>query len=209
MKYGEVLPPTVVIPSSGFWLLNDLKRNPFQLLTILKGDRVMDCGAYVGTFSAAVLEQGAESVVCFEAHPANALQLRANLIPYAARVTIREVALIAGDAQAVQLFRSGFSGAHSLLPSNTRKKFIETKATNFRRELTTLKPTVVKLDVEGAEYDLMDSLFSGDLTSVRELFLEFHPIENRDARIAHVRKYVEEEGLIVRSDRRRAFVATR
>lgn len=44
---------------------------------------------------------------------------------------------------------------------------------------------------------------------MRDIFIEFHPIENRDARIALVTEKLNAEGLITVSERRRAFIATR
>lgn len=69
MEYGSVLPKDYTIPSSAFWLLKDLATaNPFKLVALKPGDRVMDCGAFIGTFTSACLEQGASRAFVAE-HP--------------------------------------------------------------------------------------------------------------------------------------------
>jgi len=210
MRYGETLPAGFNVPRSAFWLQKDLtKTNPFELLRINSGDVVMDFGAYIGTFTAAAIEQGAASVTCYEAAPKNASLLRENMLRYGGSVSVVEAAVTAADAESVPLTMSGFSGANSILPSAHRPKAITVRAVNFRRELLRLRPQVLKLDVEGAEYSLMASLAPHDLASVTALFIEFHPIENRDEKIREICHYITNEGLSVTSARRRAFVATR
>lgn len=207
MEYGSVLPKDFTLPSSAFWLLKDLgTANPFALVNLRPGDRVMDCGAFIGTFAAACLEQDASRAFCYEAAPKNATLLRENVGRYDNKALVREAALVPGYDPVVTLTMSGFSGANSILPSENRKKVITVPAVCFRDELRTHNPNVLKLDVEGAEYDLLDSLHLGDLASVRVAFVEFHPIDKRDERIACIRNSFEREGFKVLSDRRRAFV---
>ena len=211
MRYGDVLPADFNLPSSAFWLRKDLTEagNPFKLIEVVAGDRVMDCGAYAGTFAAACMEQGAAGVACYEAHPRNAALLRQNIARYAGAVTVFEGALTAGNDERVALTTSGFSGANSILPSANRPKTIDVKAFNFRNHLRGVNPNVLKLDVEGAEYDLIDSLQKEGLASVRTIFVEFHPIDGREKRVNDVKAFIEAEGFTVLSNRLRAFVARR
>lgn len=211
MKYGDALPADFNIPTSAFWLRNDLKPsgNPFALLPLAPDTVVMDCGAYIGTFAAACIEQGARHVYCYEAAPKNAALLCQNMERYGQYVTVVEAALTSHYNIAVALTMSGFSGANSIVPSENRPRSIVVGAINFRDTLLAIRPQVVKLDVEGAEYDLLLSLRAGDLSTVDSLFVEFHPIANREAKIAAVESYIKSEGLTVVGTRRRAFTAVR
>ena len=211
MNYGAALPIDFSTTPPPFWMRKDLtpEKNPFKLVDLHPGDTAMDCGGCIGTFTSACLEQGAAHVTVYEAAPKNAVLLRQNMIRYGSAVTVVEAALVATDAKSIDLTLSGFSGANSILPSPTRKKSVTVAAINFRDELLRLRPDVVKIDIEAAEYDLLDSLKAGDLASVRTAFIEFHPIDRRDARIAAIRAFLEAEGFTVLSERRRAFVATR
>ncbi len=210
MKYGTALPEDFIIPKNTmFWMKKDLEKNPFELLPIRKGEIVMDCGAHVGTFAAAALEQGAARVACYEALPKNAAVLRENMARYGNRVRVIEKALVAGNETHIHLNLSGFSGAHSIIPANNRKKSLVVPAVNFRAELLRLQPTMIKMDIEGAEYSILESLENEDLFSVKSLFIEFHPIEDRQMRLARIHEFIEEEGFQIISTRNRAFIATR
>jgi FkbM family methyltransferase len=210
MKYGDALPDGFEIPSSGFWLKNDLtpEGNPFRLIRLRDGDRVMDCGLFVGTFTAACLEQGAAAVRSYEAAPKNAVLAKKNLARYGEKVTLVEAALVATEVTSVTLNLAAFSGANTIVAGKS-KKSLNVPAVNFRRELLEFKPTVLKLDVEGAEYDLLDSLKPGDLASVRSIFIEFHPIDKRAERIRTIQRFIEDEGFVLESSKLRAFVASR
>jgi hypothetical protein len=103
---------------------------------------------------------------------------------------------------------AAFSGANTIVAGKS-KKSLNVPAVNFRRELLEFKPTVLKLDVEGAEYDLLDGLKPGDLASVRSIFIEFHPIDKRAERIRTIQRFIEDEGFVLESSKLRAFVASR
>ena len=211
MKYGDALPKDYNIPTSAFWLRKDLTQsgNPFKNVDIVEGDRVMDCGAYIGTFAAACVEQGATRVTCYEAAPKNAALLRENVMRYDGRVEVIEAAIVPYKDSHAVLTMSNFSGANSIVESPNRKKKITVKALNFRDELQRIHPTILKLDVEGAEYALLESINAEDLSSVRCLFVEFHPIEHREERYSEVQRLILEAGFWIRSHRLRTFTAAR
>ena len=210
-RYGEALPAHFVLPASFRWVLaKDLHNNPFSYVEVHAGDRVMDCGAAVGTFSVAALEAGA-SVRAFEPLPKNAAILRDNVAPYGERADVIEAALIPGPESSVWLAGgSGFPGTHSIC---SRAKVIKQKflvpALMFREQLIYYQPNVLKLDIEGGEYLLMPTLKLGDLASVHCVFIEFHPFDDREARIFAIARYLQAEGLKIVHDRKRAFTARR
>lgn len=215
MEYGQALPPTFqFVP---FWARKDLKKNPFQQIVLYPTDRVMDCGAHVGMFTVACLEQGVASVQCYEPAPKNADRLRINTEPYGAqgRVTIKESALVPHKCGPVMLRLSGFDGAHQLqtvadlLQKDDAPRTVSVSTTPFRPELLAFGPSVLKIDVEGAEYELLDALQSGDLDSVRWLFVEFHPYPDREERIRMIRLFLKAEGFALVNTRPRSFIATR
>jgi len=181
---------------------------------IRPGDTVFDCGAHVGMFAAAALEQGAGMVYCYEPVPKNLERLKENLKSYGKKAVIVAAAMMGERTKTVAMSLSSFDGAHQLVSITENlgkavKRSVSVRALSFRNCLLKRKPDVIKLDVEAAEYEIMKSLHPGDLESVRCLFIEFHPIKNRDQKIAAVRRYIVSEGFRVVSDRKRAFVAWR
>lgn len=169
----------------------------------------MDCGAYIGTFTAAAIEQGAKWAVCYEAAPKNAELLRENMNRYGKRVTVNELALVPGKGGSIELTMSGFSGANSIIPSPNRKKSITVDTVNFRDELRRISPTVMKMDIEGAEYPILETLKPGDLRGLNSVFIEFHPDPKREERVGKFRAFLIEEGFELVSERNRAFIAVR
>lgn len=195
-----------------YWpfLKNDIeKKNPFELLPFTKGDTVLDGGGYVGTFAAAAMEQGAAWVVSYEATPDNAKILRKNMERYGRAVRVVEKALISGKQKTVQLSISPFPGSNSTVPSEKRPERISVPAAEFRHEVQYLRPSIIKLDIEGGEYRILGDLKAGDLSWVRAIFIEFHPNPEKKTRIAAIKEYLETEGFEIASERTRAFIAVK
>src|SRR5262249_38416114 len=113
------------------------------------------------------------------------------------------------DRGSVELFGSGFPGTHSVAPRKKATRPVSVRAISFREEITTFRPQVLKLDVEGAEYDLLGSLRPGDLSSINCAFIEFHPTEDRDRRVGEIRAFLSSEGMTVVKERLRAFTVVR
>ena len=206
-KYGEALPKDFNIPSAFRWILDkDLTvNNPFDQVVMGPGARVMDCGAAVGTFSAAALEQGAGLVRCYEPIPENAAVLEANLKRYDGKARIIEAALVPDGRKVAELRGTGFPGNHSLIERPNDKGSVPVRAVSFRAEVLQFRPDLIKLDVEGAEYDLLASLRKDDLVKTSCMFIEFHPITDRDSRLAAVKSFLTEEGFVVVKNRLHAF----
>jgi FkbM family methyltransferase len=115
---------------------------------------VVDCGAYCGYFS--VLAAGAfprSRLVCFEANPANIPMLEAQLELLVTKVELRPQAVFVRDGTAA--FTGG--GVGGALVPNEPDGLRNVVCIDFPRWLRTAKPAslVWKLDVEGAELDLL------------------------------------------------------
>lgn len=208
--YGN-LPGHFNLPASFRWILEkDFKTNPFDRVVVGVGDCVMDCGAAIGTFSVAAIQAGAGKVICYEPLPASLDVLRDNMAPYD-DAEIVAAALVADHRNEVMLngSASGFPGNHSIIDKGKSKDHIIVRACSFRDEIARIKPQMIKMDIESAEYDLLESLQPGDLDNTRCMFIEFHPIDNREQRIGMIRKYLEDEGFTIVKTRLRAFTAVK
>lgn len=211
MRYGEVLPKDFKMP---FGLGSDLKRNPFEPMTIRRGDVCMDVGACTGSWSIAAMEEGAAAALAYEPHPKNFQETCKNLMPYGARTRVMQAAMV-GDRRKTVTLHLGMSVAHTLVERKTTTKHIDVPAVRFRDELKKVRPEVLKVDVEGAEYGMFAGLKPGDLRTVRSIFVEFHSnSEHRlspdDPGVKAIRQYIVAEGLTeVATKRLKAYVAER
>jgi len=212
MTFAYTLPPGFNLTPAFRWILTkDLQTNPFDRMVIAPGDRVMDCGAAIGTFTAAALEAGAGLVRAYEPLPVNVEVLRQNVGRYGERAEIVPAALVPDRRPTAWLETgSSFPGTHSIVTrAKNPKGRVEAAATNFRDEVLRLRPQVIKLDVEGAEYDLLATLRPGDFADLTCCFIEFHPWDHQDAAILRVRRFLAGEGMVCVKSRKRAFTALR
>jgi FkbM family methyltransferase len=148
------------------------------------GDVIWDIGANIGLVSlvlAAGSRQQRVRIVAFEPEPATARSLRRNIAAnHLSNIAVLEVAL-SKDNGSAELFIGGESGAgtHSLVPAGlegSRRVRVLTQTGASIAQEQGRGPDVVKIDVEGAEMDVLRGceplLRSG---SIRELFIEIHP----------------------------------
>lgn len=144
-------------------------------------DIFFDIGGNIGVVSLCVAGESGARVHAFEPEPRNATRLKDNaaLNGLERRIEVHELAIGTGKGVA-KLFVAGKEGCglHSLV--NSREGSIPITVPvlaldDAANEIGVL-PNVVKVDVEGAEFEVLkgmqDLLRRG---AVRDLFLEFHP----------------------------------
>jgi FkbM family methyltransferase len=142
----------------------------YARLPIEPGDTVLDLGASIGAFPMLVaLPAGASRVVCVEPEPRNYALLVHNT-RNAGEVETRPVG-VSWLGGPVPLYLSTASGmGHSTFVRRGREA-IEMQTVTLASLLDELRPAIVKVDVEGAEYGLgLDEL----PPYVRGLAVEFH-----------------------------------
>jgi FkbM family methyltransferase len=143
-------------PTTGIWHRPDagedfiLKEQSYYSPMDVKGREVMDVGANIGSFAIKALNAGAKWVYCYEPFPETFTVLKKNQKQC---MSLHEIALVGDNRTTIDLYLSKrFPAAHSTVPRRGREK-LEVKAANFRKELDSLKPTALKIDCEGTEYE--------------------------------------------------------
>ena len=165
-------PPLIRGLESGHYEWNEksaLKRH------LERGDRVLELGAGAGYLSILSAQRiGGENVVSVEASPAMLDVLRKNLDSNGARdVDLRHGAVVA-DRYAGETVRFRVSEAFwasSLAGEATGDNVVEVPALRLTDLLEEVQPTVVVMDVEGAELELCDRNWPA---CVRLLIMEIH-----------------------------------
>lgn len=138
-----------------------------------KGSVVFDLGAGVGRFAQAIAAE--TGCLCYAAEP-NPHQFR--LIPDDARIN-KYLMAIADRKGTVRFYVSQQPAASSILPVQTETiaQTIEVQATDLEgwvEDLAVKQVDLIKMDIEGAEIMVIESLSDEFLTSVRQLSIEFH-----------------------------------
>lgn len=151
----------------------DEVQSSYRLLEINEKDTVLDVGANIGAFSRLACDQGAKVVVGYEPFPDNVKLAKKN----APKADIREAALISGADTKITFYvnvRGKNHGSHSSVPTRGRD-MITVPAANFAKVLKEVRPNKIKMDCEGAEYDLL----AAPLPSfVKRIALEIHLQKN-------------------------------
>jgi FkbM family methyltransferase len=136
----------------------------------LEGKVVLDIGGNIGAFSNFAIERGAKEVWAFEPEEENFELLSMNV---GGRAKVFRGALISGKDSEIKFYKttSGKNpGNYSMIPFKGRE-IVKVPAINFSSVLNELQPEVIKMDCEGAEYDLLKTVLPD---SVQEISLEIH-----------------------------------
>jgi FkbM family methyltransferase len=172
-------------PQRGVWLREGTQdaqffgeRRTHDMLNIGPDDVVLDVGGNCGLFSIYACERGAGVVACIEADPSNANLAQRNFLQRecSTRIVMLRAAIVPDSfeaTKAILYLNSGKNlGIHSLMARRGRAQ-LEVDAVQWTDVMQTIGPTVVKVDIEGGEYTLMNELAHLP-TRVRAIYCEMH-----------------------------------
>ena len=140
----------------------------------LASRRVLDVGAHIGAFVVKCQQAGAEFVLAVEPHPDNVRVLEANADP---GTTVIWQAAVTPTRGKVPLYLADSPGngpcTHSTVAYRGRTRTIEVEGWPLFPLLDTMAVEVLKMDIEGGEFDLLEEL--DDLPShVKQIGMEVH-----------------------------------
>ena len=157
------------------------------LTHLTDGQVVIDIGAHVGMFAVAAAARGAR-VLCFEPLRENVelLNENARLNGYERRI-ISHCLAAAGRHGTVELFvEKGNTGGSTRFPAihpgwrnNERVRSITVPCVTLHGIFQRADLKVcdcLKMDCEGAEFDILESAGTDDLRRIRMLIMEYHPL---------------------------------
>ncbi len=142
-----------------------------RTITLGPEDVVADIGAYVGEYGLYAIRNGAGRVKCYEPTPVTFDLLCINV---GDTIETYNLAVVGDDSTTVRLnISSGIGVTNSIAKSARKVGYIEVPA--IRYEDAVRDATVVKIDVEGAEYS-----YNILQPHLRAFILEFHPMTGFD-----------------------------
>jgi len=153
-------------------------------------DKVLELGAGLGfiTIKCATI-CGPANVVTFEGNPAMFNLLKRNLELNGCDVDARQ-AVVSLDGGPVNFQISDSMVSSSLYNRGSATDSVQESA-SFRTLVAELAPSVIIMDIEGSEVDLLGTI---DLPSVRAIGVEVHPQIVGDAAVTEMTRRLEAQG---------------
>lgn len=132
---------------------------------------VMDIGGNIGAFAVYAALNGAKQVITYEPEQENFNQLKLNCSKYS-NIIQHQAAIVSGENKIINFYltngkaKDGFS----IIPFKGRR-VVECQAFNFHEQLQLHKPESIKMDVEGAEFELLSKPLP---EFVKDIVVEIH-----------------------------------
>jgi len=165
----------VRLDTSDSFIVKEVFGGEYNKLSISSNDVVVDFGLNIGMFSVFAAKKGAREIHSFEPELENF-----NLANYNIKlngvddiVKTYNVAVV-GNNDTKRNFSINVKknkGAHSLIEKRGRDS-ITVKCENINNILNMIKPTIIKMDIEGGEYECIPAIKSFD--GINQLIMEFH-----------------------------------
>ena len=150
-------------------------------VTLSKDDIVYDLGANFGVYTMYAISEGVKQVYAFEPTPNNVNHLK-ETFKWDKNVQIIDKA-IAGENKTTTFYTHPHSVSNSLLVTDMHpNQSIEVECINLEqwiKDNNKNPPTVVKCDIEGAEYEFIESLSDEFFDNIHTFIVEYHDADNR------------------------------
>lgn len=147
---------------------------------------VVDLGAHKGYFAALAFARGATRVVSYEPEPANYARLRASAT---ARSNWQVYELAVSDRSGVAQLEVDTPWTHSLVPRGAGRRSVQVGTVALSEVLSQVAPasrTIVKIDIEGAEGDVLAGTPTEPWQEVDEVLIEVHRWASSDDEIVQL-----------------------
>lgn len=162
--------------TSDEFVVKEVFSGEYNKLHITEDDVVVDFGLNIGMFTCFALKKGAKRIWSYEAESQN-YDLACRNVELNGfekeRYKLFNLAVV-GNEDKIRYFSINTKknkGAHSLVEKKGRDR-VTVHCININEVFELAKPTIVKMDIEGAEYECLPAV--KDWSGIKELILEFH-----------------------------------
>jgi FkbM family methyltransferase len=175
-------------------------------------DTVVDIGAHIGTFSIYASGRAKNGrVYALEPVPENFEMLKRNVETNNANNVLLFNAAVAQKKGTAEIFLSSANtGGHSLLstfgglPAKVSIKVNTVSLRDLMAENSLSRIDFLKMDCEGAEYDILYSCSEQDLKAIRRISMEYHDLDADRRNGKSLMSFLASQGFKVRMGSKRA-----
>ncbi len=188
--------------NDAFVLFEIWKNDCYRASIIEKGSIVVDIGAHIGAYSILAARKGAK-VVAYEADRGNYGLLVKNLRKNGLdSVTARNKAVSSKNGAITFYVSKEGTGLNSIHAYSSGMEKSEVESVNLHRVFTENKLKridVLKIDTEGAEYDILLNAKKEDLRRVCSIVFEYHDYIAHGHKCSELVKMLQANGFSVRA----------
>lgn len=155
------------------YVVKEVYGKEYDCLNLTKNDKVMDIGANIGAFAVRYAEM-VECIFSYEPDKENFDLLNENIeLNVIDNIHCFNLALVGNNDEVRDFFinTDKNKGKHSLFPKRGRDK-IQVKCSNINEHIEFCEANKIKMDVEGAELELITSIIHW--SKIDAIVLEFH-----------------------------------
>lgn len=183
--------------SSGLWIrpgssdlamIKDCLVNDYQTVDC-KDHTVLDLGGNIGGFVLKAAREGVKKIVSYEPEPNNFKVLERNIAVLRDEYDVDSTAVEAAIGHEAGTFdliivpgsNSGCSASLNIKARKDRKS-VPVRVERFLDVVEDLQPSLVKMDIEGAEYPLLNGYIP---SCVKEMAIELHGFSKANEELMH------------------------
>jgi FkbM family methyltransferase len=168
--------------TSDLWIIDEGKTYKKLFKQIKKGDTFLDLGACIGSTAYYALQNGAKKVVSVEPDEGNLKVLRMQDVVKNKKVIVVPKAVSTEDGTCkLYISSKKFKAGHTMYKSVRGRDYVEVETVSFEKILKKVKPRILKIDVEGEEFNLdLDLIVK---YNVKAVAIEIHTDMNREKAI--------------------------
>lgn len=164
---------TDLMALTNVWVIEEYKEKNFQ---ILENDNIIDIGSHIGLFAMYASQKCDKGTIfCFEPIKENYDLLLDNLkLNNIKNVKTFNIAVTGSDFT-VTIYLSDDDAGHSIFLHNTN--LVQVKSTSLKKifdDNNIEKCDLIKMDCEGAEYEIIESLPSNYFNKITKMIIEYH-----------------------------------
>lgn len=164
---------TDIMQLATVWLAEDYKIPKFE---VNNNDIIIDIGAHIGLFSLFVSQNCKNGkIYCFEPVIENYNVLIKNIDLNKIKNIIPLNQAVSKNNENIKMYLNSDDSAHSIFSSG--KNFVQVKSTTIKSIFDDNKIdncNLLKLDCEGAEYEIIDSIPDEYFLRINKLIIEYH-----------------------------------
>ena len=189
---------TDLMTLTNVWMINEYDIENFEIDT---NDTVIDIGAHIGLFSLLVSQLcKTGKILSFEPVRENFDLLVSNLkLNHVENVLPFNIA-VSKNSGSLDLFLNNDQSAHSIFSKSSESISVEsTSLQKIFEENKIYSCKLLKLDCEGAEYEIIDSLPSEYLDKIQNMVIEYHLADTKPELVKSLILKIENAGFKIKT----------